>query len=334
MSVIKYQTYSIYLSLCNLLSPFVTNIQIQHIDWHEIINLANRTYLIPALYNSLVNKGILSFCDPQLIAYLESVYQLNFERNQLLLQQINEIALVCNRIGIEPVLLKGAASLVENHYINSGARFMLDLDILVPPERLNDVIAAVTAIGYFIPESYQNENFNNLHHAAPMKKIDGVGNIELHRRIINDALLNQALLNQIASTAITLNHGGRVRLLSPAGQILHGIIHSEVQHGNYYFYNLNLRQLHHFITLSHYHKTAIEWHKIAEFMKKYNYQRILNYYLYSAWKLFSGPINILAGLFTFGAINLGCRYTINDKQSLWYIRWKHLIYLLNRYSKL
>ena len=343
--------------LCNLLSPFVTNPPHSKINWIEIIALANHRYLVPALWAALNNKGWLSMLDPQLKEYLTAIYQLNLSRNNILLQQLNEIVLVCNHLGIEPILIKGAASLVENIYIHLGARFMIDLDILVPDTRLNEVVNELIKCGYFIPEKFQHHN-DNLHHAAPMCKSGGVGSVELHRRITESQNLDDELIN-FTTSIVNLSNGGQARLLSPNAQILHNILHSEIHHQYYYLYSLNLRQLHHFIILSHYYNDKINWQHIQYFMKQHNYQNILDCYLYSAYQLFNGPILVSPKLLTrghfwlasldnsylrrffkfyvllkksFNTNNLKNRYLITEQQSLWKIRIKHLMYLLKRYS--
>ena len=46
------------------------------------------------------------------------------------------------------MLLKGAIRLIDGLYPNPGWRFMRDLDLLLPKERLNDAVTALAAVGY------------------------------------------------------------------------------------------------------------------------------------------------------------------------------------------
>src|SRR3546814_8870428 len=80
--------------------------------------------------------------DPALPAeiadHLAAVRYLNAERNARILDGIDSVAAVLADHGVDAVFLKGAASLIDALHADPAARFVGDIDVLVPPERARD----------------------------------------------------------------------------------------------------------------------------------------------------------------------------------------------------
>src|SRR3990172_285349 len=80
-------------------------------DWTTMIDLANRTWLSPALYCSLVSSERLGELSADVRDYLSFIHARNRDRNLRLRNQLLEAISALNGVGIRPVLLKGAVGL-------------------------------------------------------------------------------------------------------------------------------------------------------------------------------------------------------------------------------
>src|SRR3546814_8247397 len=127
--------------------------------------------------------------DPALPAeiadHLAAVRYLNAERNARILDGIDSVAAVLADHGVDAVFLKGAASLIDALHADPAARFVGDIDVLVPPERARDASAALVAHGFAEIDTYPRRWIAPRHHHLPMHRhIDtGVG-VKLHTSVL------------------------------------------------------------------------------------------------------------------------------------------------------
>lgn len=117
-------------------------------DLLGLARLAGRHRVTPMLAACVADPELRQRLPADFVLYLEFVHTENRRRNAALRLQVRDIATCLNRIGIEPVLLKGAVRLVDGLYRDPGWRFMRDLDLLVARARLPDAIAQLAAAGY------------------------------------------------------------------------------------------------------------------------------------------------------------------------------------------
>src|SRR3546814_13724953 len=68
------------------------------------------------------------------------------------------------------VFLKGAASLIDALHADPAARFVGDIDVLVPPERARDASAALVAHGFAEIDTYPRRWIAQRHHHLPMHR--------------------------------------------------------------------------------------------------------------------------------------------------------------------
>ena len=117
-------------------------------EWDRLLTEASEQYVLPAFAASLASVGILPHI-PMLVAeFLPAVHAANRERNEELSGQLREAIALLNRVGLRPVLLKGAIRLIDGLYPDIGWRSMRDLDLLVPACRIQDAATALEAVGY------------------------------------------------------------------------------------------------------------------------------------------------------------------------------------------
>ena len=115
--------------------------------------------------------------------YLEFIHTENRERNRVLRRQLGEAVASLNGIGIEPVLLKGAVRLVDRLYPSPAWRFMRDLDLLVPRDRLSDAAARLATIGYGFGRA-RRRLFGAHRHLPPLGRDHDAAVIEIHEELL------------------------------------------------------------------------------------------------------------------------------------------------------
>ena len=117
----------------------------QNLNWELIIEVASFHYVTPVLAWCLRKDE----CVPTDVRdYFEASLALNMERNQPMLSGLARLAGLLNAIDIEPILLKGAACMVEGTYPEPSLQILGDVDVLIPAKRSAECVAALQAAGF------------------------------------------------------------------------------------------------------------------------------------------------------------------------------------------
>ena len=130
--------------------------------WPLLIELGSGHAVIPSVAWCLKGK---TYIPHDVGAYFESILTLNRIRNERMLEGLERIAAALNAIDIEPVLLKGAAHLVERLYPEPGLRVLGDLDLLIPEGRATSAVAALRDVGF--TGTAHPPNDGQYHHHLP-----------------------------------------------------------------------------------------------------------------------------------------------------------------------
>jgi hypothetical protein len=200
-----------------------TGLSLQPINWERLIQQASAQRLLPALA-----EGLDIPLPPEIRNLLTTAESLNAERNQIILAEAARAATLLNQIGIQPVALKGLAYLLTNTYPNHAARYLLDIDLLIPAAHLLRAAHHLLDNGY-----YQNEpgTFLQFRHHFPSIRRAQSPSIELHRQLIlgrASRLLSPAAL-LAASQRLSYN-GATFLIPSPTDLVNHLILHSQLAH--------------------------------------------------------------------------------------------------------
>jgi Uncharacterised nucleotidyltransferase len=251
------------------------------ITWELMIEVASFHYATPTL---------AACFDPDMDVpadvrdYFGSVLALNEERNEQILSTLARVAGLLNAIDIEPVLLKGAALLVEGIYPQPSMRILGDIDILIPKDRSAEVSDALKAVGFDTKWSAVSPP---THHHLPMLLDPETGTgVELHTDVISrsaDAVIATDWFCEMVRPA--LFRGQRVRLPEPTRNAGHIIFHSEIFHG---LYTLNKVQLRHVIDLALLrarHEKAIDWDELDRRFSAADAGEVLATYLHLVGEL-------------------------------------------------
>jgi hypothetical protein len=193
--------------------------------------------------------------------YFEAALALNKKRNKQILSTLARVAGLLNAIDIEPVLLKGAALLVEEIYPQSSMRILGDIDILIPKDRSAEASAALKAAGFDTKWSAVSPPS---HHHLPMLLDPETGTgVELHTDVISrsaDAVIATDWFCE--KTRPVVFRGQRVRLPEPTRNAGHIIFHSQIFHDLYTHNKVQLRHVIDLVLLRARHEKTIDWDEL------------------------------------------------------------------------
>lgn len=99
-------------------------------------------------------------------------------RHLQVIAQLTELDRALSAAGESAVLLKGSALLYYQLYPNLGTRGQSDIDILVAPDRVSEIVPIVQALGYTFQGKYV-EDFHYDHHLPPLVRPQSL-HVEIH----------------------------------------------------------------------------------------------------------------------------------------------------------
>jgi hypothetical protein len=196
------------------------------------LSTASSEAILPTLYPCLFSLNRLQLLPPDLSpATLQAVTQLNAERNESILCQLQSVASLLNTNGIQPLVLKGAAYLLTNVYPDRlGSRYLADIDLAIPESQMPAAQAALLEAGYE-PEAH-DAMARFRHHHVPLRKPDGGVSFELHHSLaLGKAARRLLTIPEMldASTVLTWRDV-QLRIPSPEHLVTHLILHSQIRH--------------------------------------------------------------------------------------------------------
>ncbi len=258
-----------------------------NIDFLELVEIANHEYLTSAFFHQLdKNNFFETNSDEELSAYLYEIFTLNTDRNTQIVEQLKEIVSILNSADIEPLLLKGSASLVENDYEHIGIRFLSDIDFMVHPEQIEKAYELLIDAGYkkvdadfIVHDTY--------HHLWPIEKEGMPVMVELHRRVMGG---NSGIeyIPFSAETSYKSNNPDFLNawVLNPTYKLYHAFLHTELDDNNYILKHLDLRHLYDFTVLTKKYFNKINWDELERLVISLGLVNSFQAYLYMARELF------------------------------------------------
>jgi hypothetical protein len=211
-----------------------------------VIALASRHLVLPSIAARL-SKDAPAGLDPDLLAFFEQIRAGNERRNQALLEEAFRVAALANQVGIQPILLKGAAHLADDLYGDPGGRFVSDIDLLVEGNERDRLQRALEDQGYRTPAARAKEPgfWDDHHHAAPLIAPDGGFAIEVHSDTLHNGGAVVGLdVRAIASRAVERCVGdAHFRLPSVDDRAVHCLAHNQLGHNDRFVGEIEMRDL-------------------------------------------------------------------------------------------
>jgi len=253
--------------------------------WPEIVDFANKELLAPALWAALVQKAATTEVPAESAGRLHRAHALNGIRNERIRGELDGILRCLNAVGIVPVLLKGAVDLHISRYSDPAARVLRDLDLLVLKTDHQRAVGALAAIGYGVKEREAGwlTYSNDLIRKGAMMPIDLQWFVSGQRDVLSpeDALAG-SVIHRVGDV--------QFRTLSAEHQIVHNLLHSELQdHGGGVGF-VWLRQLLDLAALCRLHQGSIDWAKVHDCFARRGLERVPVARLYMANQLLGLPL--------------------------------------------
>ena len=162
---------------------------------------------------------------------------------------------------------------------------MRDLDIVVPGDRFEDCVAAMRALGYDTAPG----DWRWTYHYPELYRKGAPASVDLHRHIGEQRSILGAEEAFSAARPVEID-GVRARLLSPTHQILHNIVHSEIQDRGHELGIVWLRQLLVLAGMIERGGECIDWADIARRMDEAGLSRVLAARIHLAGSLLGAPL--------------------------------------------
>lgn len=238
-------------------------------EWQRVLQLSSTHFVTPLLRWALQEKSLMSALPSEIVEYLDAFHALNLDDNRLYEDQLAHLIQVLNQVGVRPVLLKGAATLVGSLYPSIAERFIGDIDILIPAPKLPEIINQLRAAGYTpgdVDDFPSAEDFAGqaTHHCPPVRSMDWPVWVELHLHPVHLNVSRLLSSEEMIQDATPLNwRGGECLIPSPTHFVMHNVIHAFlVDYDSKAF--LSLRQLFEFVHACRNYAGQIDWTAIQQ----------------------------------------------------------------------
>ena len=196
-------------------------------DFVQLARLAGRHLITPMLAACFSRSEAAQRAPADFRLYLQFIHAQNRRRNGTLSTELAAAAACCNRIGVEPVLLKGAIRLADGLYRDPGWRFMRDLDLLVPRAEAPAAAAQLRTQGYVLEADAAHWPRGH-RHLPRLARGDDHPAIELHLELLSERCDLCPAEGVLARSCAVEFGGSRVRLPDPIDQLVHLIAHDRL----------------------------------------------------------------------------------------------------------
>ncbi|WP_186002950.1 nucleotidyltransferase family protein [Mycobacterium sp. KBS0706] len=246
-------------------------------DWFSVFEVANRSWMTPALFVALRDCGGLPALPADAGDYLAFIHERNRQRNLLLRGQLVEVIAALNRSGIQPILLKGAGIIFTAVERDLGARMMSDLDLLVEEAEKPIADVVLAELGYLAAEGQHG-----------VWRPQDAGMLELHGGGAVSAAYGSSIMDAANFSPATYD-AARARLPSSTLRALNLIVHDQIKEGDYWRGTLDLRHLHDLAQLAQMPQ-GIDWLRLAQVMRGRLQRNAFETQLLTLRELFEVPI--------------------------------------------
>lgn len=200
-------------------------------NWTAVIELANRSWLTPALYCALVRSGRVGELPTEAREYLRFIHERTRDRNRRLRSQLLEAIAALNAAAMVPTVLKGAVGLLEDQRATIGGRLMSDIDMAVCQDQLELARECLSHLGYRKIEGDRG-----------MARPRDAAMVEL-RALASPPPVDVGLATSLLPCLLERD-GVKAWIPSATSQALHLIRHDMLKEGDYWRGRIDLRHLH------------------------------------------------------------------------------------------
>jgi hypothetical protein len=237
-------------------------------DWHEIVRIADQHFMIPILYHQLDRKGAVGLLPEELQTLIYDIYQLNGQRNKQILDEIIRIAATLNKVGIEPVFLKGSAALLMKLYESHELRIMNDVDFLLGMEDIPTCVEILESMGYVTMDGVNLPD--DLHHINPLVHHNHNFRLEVHSRPTYIPVLDT---HEVIANSRTIKIGESVvRVPNETHFLLNNIVNQYYNIRKLFFREIPLYKLYDLYKFQGKYSLSLDWDAVLRRLKEHHLQ--------------------------------------------------------------
>ncbi|MDC1457309.1 nucleotidyltransferase family protein [Flavobacteriaceae bacterium] len=130
-------------------SEILNGIKINDINFDNLIKLASRHLMLPALFYNINKKNVSYLFPEDFIEYIKEIYSINKTRNTVLLSEAKELSDLLYKNNINHIFLKGTALLLSNVFEDIGERMFSDIDFIIQHKDEQKVEKVLEKNNYF-----------------------------------------------------------------------------------------------------------------------------------------------------------------------------------------
>ena len=206
-------------------------------QWEALILQARRANLISRIAHRLRERNLLEAVPRAPRAHLEAALILAAAQAEAVRREVTYIHRALARVGVDIVLLKGAAYLMAGLPAADG-RMFTDIDILVPLERLTEVELALRLKGWVTTHhsAYDQRYYRQwMHELPPMRHGIRMTVVDVHHAILPRTARLKPSSAKLLAASRPIDGDERLRMLAPMDMVLHSAAHlfhnEELSHG-------------------------------------------------------------------------------------------------------
>ena len=258
-------------------------------SWDHLIRQARRADLLSRIAENLFDLGILESVPTAPRRHLQAARVVARAHREAVARELRYIGNALNGLGVDVVLLKGAAYLAAALPPAKG-RIFSDIDILVPKEALPEVENQLVRHGWTTTHHnrYDQRYYREwMHELPPMQHAERQTVIDVHHAILPQTARLRPDSTKLLRAAQAVDGHAHLRVLAPADMVLHCATHL--------FYNEELsnglRDLADFDSLlRHFARHTAFWPRLMARADELNLRRPLYYGLRYSHEILHAPI--------------------------------------------
>lgn len=207
--------------------------------WEQLVYHSSVHLLLPTIYKRLHDKKMLNLLPEDLVTYIESIYQINYNRNLEILEQLKNLHAILASAGINHLFLKGSAMLIKASNSHQLERMVGDIDVLIEKTQLQQAFELLQQHGYTknIGFAYEVQNFRHLDRQISQK---GLAAVELHDELIRHPKQHLVNAKEMLEQRIIYNE---LPIPNDYFMGLHSVMAFQVNDFGYYYRNISFKTL-------------------------------------------------------------------------------------------
>lgn len=196
-------------------------------DPGALVKIATYSCVHTVIASAFCNApGLRQAVPRDLRIYFAEMQQANRQRNAAILAQLLDIGEILAAKGIEAVVLKGAAELLDPVCRDPGMRFLSDIDLLLAARDIETACAALEAVGAASSRT-RGVTGRGHHHLPPLSCDSWVVSTELHHALGAARVRRLLAADDVLAAARPSGRPG-LRLPAPRHRVMHLVAHAEL----------------------------------------------------------------------------------------------------------